>query len=463
MLHSPLRGYSFTAAEGVGFIRKSCHAALLVGLASTALGQGPPTLQGKLTLDQAVQAALKNSLDLRVSYAGLHGAESMMRSAQSKTLPRLSFNSFEFGGSDAGIVGSAGSDPGAIMSVPRAGFADQNLMLMAPLYTGGALANGVRSAKEGVGIATADAESAAADLLLQVKSAYFRVLGAREMVKAEELRVKSAEEMERVAKEQLASGSGIEASVQRTEAEAADAGQGLTTAKNEVEKSLIDLKLAMGVSLDSAIEVDDALSFTLPHGDLASAIESARSKRGEVRAAAGRIKQADLGVRSAKAASSPQLYGVAMADSYSSGSMGSSTGAAVGLTLSIPIFDGGSRDADRAQAQSELDKARTSAAKVSLEVERDVRTTWLDVESAAQNYTSAKAAVRSAQAAYDVICLRVQNGKAILVEELDSLQSLVREMVNAAQSLYNHELALAQLDRAEGVVPPGFRASGCQK
>jgi outer membrane protein TolC len=44
----------------------------------------------------------------------------------------------------------------------------------------------------------------------------------------------------------------------------------------------------------------------------------------------------------------------------------------------------------------------------------------------------------------------VQNGKAILVEQLDALAALTQARTNVAQALYDHSLAAARLQRAVG-------------
>lgn len=48
--------------------------------------------------------------------------------------------------------------------------------------------------------------------------------------------------------------------------------------------------------------------------------------------------------------------------------------------------------------------------------------------------------------------VRVEAGKAILVEQLDALAALTRARANLAQALYEHQLALAKLSRAIGEI-----------
>jgi outer membrane protein TolC len=79
-----------------------------------------------------------------------------------------------------------------------------------------------------------------------------------------------------------------------------------------------------------------------------------------------------------------------------------------------------------------------------------VRQAWLDGATAERNYQTAQAALRSAQAAYDVIAIRVKNQKGIQLELLDALAAVTRARGAVAQALYDHALAAARLDRAIG-------------
>jgi outer membrane protein TolC len=342
------------------------------------------------------------------------------------------------------------------MAIPRSEFADQNLTLMAPIFTGGMFASLIRAARASLVAATGDAKMAASELEMRVRQAYLRTLASRELVAADASRLQATREMERVAREQFESGKGIQASVMRAAAESADAERALASSSSDAEKALIDLKAEMGVALDSQVDLSDSFTYTEPATDLDHAIQTAARERGDVLAADQRARQAEFQKGAVDADGTPKLYGVAMADLTQSRDLGSSVGSTIGLTLSLPIFDAGQRRADRQQADATVAKSRANVALAALNSEREVRFAWLDIETAAKNYAGAQAALQASQAAYDVVTLRVQNGKGTLVEQLDGLSALVRARANLAQALYDHQVALAKLDRAEGLTPPSF-------
>jgi outer membrane protein len=138
-----------------------------------------------------------------------------------------------------------------------------------------------------------------------------------------------------------------------------------------------------------------------------------------------------------------------MADGFS-GRDDSGVGFTLGLTLSVPLVDGGQRRAEVAQARARQERAAAEARSLELTASKEVRQAWLDVETGAQNYRTTQTALQAAQSAYEVIALRVQNQKSILVEQLDALAALTQARANLAQALYDHATAVARLQRAIG-------------
>jgi outer membrane protein len=221
-------------------------------------------------------------------------------------------------------------------------------------------------------------------------------------------------------------------------------------ARNEQVKALLDLKVAMGVRLDSDITLSDALTFTPPAGDLAAQLATAAKTRPELLAARSRLAAARHQTSAARSAQGPQVYGMAMADGFTSNIMGSRGGYSVGIVMSIPLLDAGERRAETARMRAMQERADAEMRDLELRVANEVQQAWLDVETAAQNYRTAQAAVQAAQAAYDVTVLRVQNQRALLVEQLDALAALTQARGNLARALYDHSLATARLKRAVG-------------
>ena len=432
-------------------IRKTACACFVLVFSTLAGAQPAPP--DRLSLEESVHFALENSPVIRSSKAEIAAARAMTGAVRARTGPQLSLNGFATRSSMASILSTPmGSEPPAYILAPEEDFfVDGNVTFMAPLLTGTYLTGKVAEAVAKEREMQAASLEMRGDVVFMVREAYLRALYAAEIVEAQKTRVEAAKSMVAVAQAQLDAGKGIQASVRRAEAEAADAQRELTMADTDRRKMLLDLLEAMGASMDKLPELTERPVFTPPTMSLSDSVATAKGKRGELLAAHQRVEAARAGEKSAKGASQPQLYAFAMGDAFSpSDEMGKRSGYSLGLTLSFPLYDSGMRRSEASSARAMVDVARAEELRVALKVEKEVRQAWLELENAAQNYQSAKAALVAAQSAYDVMVIRVETGKGIQIEQLDALATLVRAKANLAQSLYEHQIAVARLDRAVG-------------
>jgi len=334
------------------------------------------------------------------------------------------------------------------MGMPSGTALDANLMLMAPILAPRVQAQLSASNSQGRA-ALGDLAEAQGDLALQVTEAYDRALLGNENIAAAQAKVDAAQAMVEKTQVQLQAGDVVEATLQRTQAELAQAQRALASARNERAKSILDLQASMGADFSTAFEPSDTLA---PAGQIVSAeplVANAKQQRGMIVSARERVAAANAGVRAAESERAPTLYGIAMGDAANRRDMSGLSG---GLAVSIPIFDGGRISADIAQAKAERTKAEAQLRQAELTVEKEVREAWLDLQTTHANAVSAEASVKAAQASYDVVALRVQTGRAILVEQLDALQSLTQARADLAQAHFDEALADARLKRAAGVL-----------
>jgi outer membrane protein len=215
---------------------------------------------------------------------------------------------------------------------------------------------------------------------------------------------------------------------------------------------MLDLLEAMGARLDAQVTLTTPLQLAPSSQSLADYLLAAASNRGSLDAAAQRVRAAQAGLSSARGSQGPQVLGFAMSDTFTpEDEMGKSSGYTFGINISLPLFDAGMRSSEVSAAQAAVDRALAEQTKASLAVEKQVRAAWLDYGTAQANYTNARAALEAGQSAYDVILLRVENGKGILVEQLDALAALTRARANVSRATYELQIAVARLERSAGL------------
>jgi outer membrane protein TolC len=415
------------------------------------LDEGLPRVSGPLSLQAAVDRALEGNPGVQVVRSEADAARNETKAIRAMTRPQLSANTYLSSGNLPNILTTTpGVAPLNALTVPGKTFVDQNITLMVPLYTGGRLTGSVRAAVGREDAAQAEIAMAQADVALMVRESYLRVLLSAEIVKAAQARVDSSTALVSVTRAQVEAGKGIQASVVRAEGELADARRMLATAQNNRAKALLDLRRTMGVQLDSDIAPSDALSMIPPDTDLNADLAEAARIRPELLAARARLDAAKAQAGAAKGSRKPQIYGAAMGDAFAPRDGNKVTGGTVGVVMSIPLFDAGQRGSEISQMEALVRRSEAEIKDLELRIAMEVRQARLDIETAAENQRAAESIVQSSQAAYDVVALRVENQRSILLEQLDALAVLTQAKVNLAQALFDHSIAVAHLRRAIG-------------
>ena len=420
-----------------------CTLLLLAALSAThAMGQSGP-----MSLQEAITFARANSPMLKAARAEFLGALANERGAKAMLGPQVSVNGFTTTGNNTSILGSVPkTDPAVPMQVPPGQFSDGNLMLMLPILAGDVKAMAA-SAKWQSQAAAGDYREAEAELELSVRQSYFVVKSMHEDVLAAQASYEALLEMLKTTKARFEAGKTIEASVQRVQAELSRAERDLKTAKNSEAKAYLDLLQVIGGKLDAQIQL---LGLTDPETktfQIEELVKSAMANRGMLMANAARTKASEAELRAAKALSAPRLYATGMADATNRRDMG---GVTLGLSMSFPLFDGGRVKSEIEKAKSMKARAEADLASAKLQVEKEVRQSLLDYETALENLKSATASAQAASSAFDVISVRVEAGKAILLEQLDALDLLTRARTDVAKARLDLLTAFARLSRSTG-------------
>ena len=419
-----------------------------------------PILSGPLTVADAVQNGMLYSPVIRGAESDVQIAVSQVEAAEAAREPSLSATTIATAGGESGSIFGTPSSvmPQNLFAVPRGGFANQDVMVMWPLATGGRLRTLVRQAQAAKTASGADLETVKLDLALEIKTDYFQVLLARE--DALIARDREAAAADRLRNDTAAAQDGRvpQLYVLRDQAEDADARQGANDAARDVDLALIMLKTTMGVDFQPALGLypDAALTLSGTLEDAipiipGNAVDLALAARPEFIAAQQRLESARLGLTAAREASSPQVALEAMADGgYGHDAPGAIGGGSVGVVVGVPIFDGGLRKSERTGVSAQIVKAQAELDRERLQVIREVESAHIAVVAAQRNAAIAEAGIAAAQEDYRVETLRYESGRGTNVEVLDALAALTRARGDRAQMLYNEQVAFSQFTRALG-------------
>jgi HAE1 family hydrophobic/amphiphilic exporter-1 len=439
-------------------------ASMLLGLAMVgtllrpALADVPtlPAVSSRLSLADAVAVAMANNLTLKEALADRDTASAEARSAGAEAKPSLSTTTYGSAGDSSNIfTTSPGVAPQNLFNIPAHGFADQNLMLMIPLSTGGRITGRIQAGRSQAAAATASLDAMRRVVTETVAEAYTTALLRQNLVDVAQSRLDAEDEQVRVTQEKVKTGRSAPVDLLREQAEQADARQALLLSRNDVALALVALKFSLGVSQDSPITLSDTLddladrSLALPDS-LGGVQKLALAHRPELAAAARNVEAAQAAVKEAQGAYAPQVYGVAMGDLMTSSPGQGHAGYSVGITASLPLADGGQRRADVDAARARLTRAEAEAQAAQQSVVQEAVTAWLNLQTAVEATRDATAGVTAAAEAYRLADLRYNAGKSVAAERLDALSALTRAQGSSAQAAADFVIARIKLQQAIG-------------
>jgi outer membrane protein TolC len=407
-----------------------------------------------LSLRDALALAQASNVSIRQRQADAEAAAASARSAQARQQPSVSTTTYGTLGDSSNILTtSPGVLPQNIFAVPPRGFADQNLMVMIPLFTGGSLAGRTASAQSLGAAAQSEVAGARLSVAAEVTRAYANAVLGNALVAVAQAEQTAEDEQVRITAEKVQTGRLAPVDLLREQAAQAEARQSVLAAVNAQAQALVTLRSLLGLSQSAQITLTDTLDTLAASPSplpvtLAAALTEAK-QRPERLAADAQVQAALAQVRSAKGAYAPQVYGVAMADA-SLGRDLQRAGYTLGLTASLPLYDGGQRRSDVNAAQARAARAEADAQQVQQQVEQETASAWLTLQTVTAQVQAADVGAAAAQQGYALADLRYNAGKSTAAERLDALTALVRAQAAVAQAKADVAAARAQLQAAVG-------------
>src|SRR5262249_39848105 len=153
--------------------------------------------------------------------------------------------------------------------------------------------------------------------------------------------------------DQKNAGSGVAIEVTRAGVQLANDRQRILVASNERSRARLELLRAIGAPLDSDVELVDTLEYRPTEVPvLERAVRLALDSRDDWKAQQKREEAARISAGAARLERAPSVHALADYGAIGTGIDHSLPTRSFGVSVRIPIFDGGSRDARRAEASS---------------------------------------------------------------------------------------------------------------
>ena len=281
--------------------------------------------------------------------------------------------------------------------------------------------------------------------------AYMNAARAEMAVETAVANVELADKLLKLAQAQKDAGTATGLDITRAEVQRQTEKQHLIAAREDRETSRLNLLRAMNLNLDLDFELTDPLKYEpVEIPDAGKAVATAIENRPDLKAQIERERSAKL---SSDAAKFQRLPSVAAFGNY--GDIGLDPTIlrptrTAGVSVKIPIFDGGRRDAERAEASSQLRSEGIRTRDARQQAELEVRTSIEALRSADEQARVSMDALQLSEKELAQAQRRYENGVAIHLEVTDAQTRLARARETKDSAVYSQRAARIDLAAALG-------------
>jgi outer membrane protein TolC len=449
--------------------RKNLAFILATALAAAAAN----VMADELSLQQAIDLALRQNPGLRSAELAVRAAEGQSAVARGALVPQVTASGTAMRLNSlidmrAGetyylpvLSGSSYVPTGDV--VPMAGFdiaTDKigntyagKLSAQWPIYTGGRVWQGYQISRLGLKSARQELDTTRAGIVLSVKRAYYGLMLARHalavITEAGENIGRHVERVQAMYRKGLVS----RLDLLRAEVQQSNLQPQIIRMQNAAELARYQLNLVLDRNLDEPVTPADSLVFRAVALDSAALIQEALKSRPELAQMEIAKKIADRAALVSYSGLQPSL--VLMADySYSKGQGFSGDqwqkNWDLGVAASWTLFDGGSSLGRIKEAKSNARRVLLAREQVEDYIRLEVTAGILSVRAGERAIASQEKAVEQAAEALKMAQARYETGQATNLDVLDAQLALTQAKTNRIQAVHDYLVSLAQLERASG-------------
>ncbi|MCX6590470.1 MAG: TolC family protein [Acidobacteria bacterium] len=309
-----------------------------------------------------------------------------------------------------------------------------------------------QAGRRGTEQAQAEVDAAADQTIERVARAYLAALVAQANVESAEANVNLSEAIVKLTRSQKDAGTGTGIEITRAQVQLANDQQRLIVARNELSRAQLRLLREVGVPMKDTVRLTDKLAYQAV--DLATV---PTPERADLRAQQAR----ETAVRSSfDAVKWERLPSVVASGDY--GTTGPSWNnsiptRSVGVALRLPVFDGGRRDARRAESGAALRSEQIRTRDLQQQIQLELQLAVDGVKAAEGQLKAAEQGAQLAQNEVEQAKRRYEAGVTNSLELTDAQTRLVRARDNYLAALFSHNVARLDYTAALGTISRTIR------
>lgn len=424
------------------------------------------------TLEDCLKHADKNNIQVKLSELAVKAAANNSLQSKLALLPSLNgslSNSMSFGNS---------FNPASFSFTEQSAFSSSaSLNLGMPIFAGLTQLNNIKATKATEQAARFDQENTRNNTALNITNLFLNVIVNREIRKVAERQVElTTSQLDRL-KKLVAAGSLPEVNLLQVEAQLASDQASITDAKNAEDIALLLLRIALQLEEEN-FEVEAPAIDQIPlETVLADSPESiynfALLNQPVIKSAQSRVVAAQFREKIAKGALSPSLnLGASLSTSYFSRDADSYFDTAtlelkkksvpfneqldryfrknVGITLSVPIFNGWQLMTNKANAKIQVHQQSLQLDAARWQLKQDIYQAHANARSQANAYLARKKSYEAAQKAFEATDKRYTAGLLNNFEYQQSKAAMLNAQSELLRARYNYVFRLKVLDFYQG-------------
>ena len=446
-------------------VRNSMLLMCAVAFAASAFAQESKSpAQRTITLDEAVQLALKNNHLVRLAALRVTESEHAKDAVRSSYFPTLKNDTNILRVSDTQFIAIPKGELGTAAGVP---IPEQTAVLnqggLSLLTSGTQLSQPiielwkVRSANDIARAETNAMRNKAQDInnkiALQVHQLYYKVLILQTKRAAAEAKIQANDDLRKERVEQVKVGSTLEQESIEARAETLGAKQELLATELQLADSITQLNDAIGLPLTTQLVLNDSVDKNRDTCEREACLRTALESHPEIREARSEIEKASAAVRLAKRQYLPSLDAFARYTYANDVPFLARNFGTFGVHFGYDIFDGGKRNAEIGERKAQLAQAEENLARMKDEVEVRIQTIYNKRERTRDMLKVSEELLALRTEVHRVAAQQLQQGAALASQVNAAAAQELYAKTALLQSQLDYLEAEDEMLEAEGITP----------
>jgi outer membrane protein TolC len=416
-----------------------------------------------LTLEQAVETAIRNNPGLKAADAQVQAADAGVLKSSSAFLPKVTLSEtwsrtdnpmLVLGNKlNQEIVSPSDFDPRVMNNPEPISNYNTRISVMQPVFNGGKEYIGRSQAKLAKEASVLDRERARQETVYNVIKAYYGLLLAKAHNKVALQSIETSAANVKLAEARYKAGAVLQSDLLRAKVQYAEVQEMLTRSENNMKLAGAGLNFAMGVSQSAEYDAAGTLTPQEVKAGLDSVLAEASARRPDLIAMELNRKNSEKSVSQARTDYLPTLNLMGQVDWNSEQVADDNAKSwAVMAVLQWNLFDGLATRSKVKEAAASSSRMRSLEEQTRSAVQLQARQAYYNATASLDRIAGTTSSVQEAEEGLRIVQKRYEMGMTTLVDVLGTENALIRARTNALQALYDNNLALAELKLSTGTL-----------